>query len=1738
MFATCSSSSHTCDPTDTCSDTESFCYLTNQCKTVSESCTCISESSSAKAATACNSYFSGSSHPDYRLVGQTFVTVDQSGEHYYTIPADSISVKEHDVIGIQVETGKNVIKCENIPSSELQHTSYTAFHSSWLVKGDNYPFDTASVSNQSCYFQAVYTQDIAQNLTQYLGYFGSTGSYSLSVSVPYSGVSKTLSINLEESVADIKWVYPVISELPVLSASDFLGTVYLEYGVSYDFTLSVGSGTNIQSTWSFNNSIPVYFQSTCPASVLTEVSKACNTASIWSASPFAFFTHAENSLGTEELTIIVNNSISSAAKKLILKTEKRISSVVITYDASANNILAVNEDANFSTAVTDGTGLSYSYTVDGSLVTGSDAHLTYAFATAGNFSVGVTVSNILGSSQASLSVTAVFAANFQNCQFVSTPYIAAVGVDFTMNLTCEVTKDAVVSASWYLNDRPTLPPLSSTETAFSTFVSWTQSVQFSSANSSIQVNVTYTDLLKTGSSSTSVTVYNAVPSVTLTASATKILIGTNVTFTAAVPLSPGNYGPLTFSFEFDDGATDSNPTGIVTHSYITPNTYSVKVIASNGPSKAEKTISFMVVETISGLTVTYDGPTKLGDPTVFTAQATNGTGIEYNFKSTEFDRTVSVNTFSFNFTSEGNYTVSVKATNGLTEETSTVLAYIMDESRIYVYDLTMVGGSFSDCIESTMEQEFTVSAIHYNKPGLEYEWSFGDGTTLTGSTSEKHTYTTGNDYTLKVTVRYPTYSAQNVLSKTVCVQDRINNPLIIIDKKIGLPMTGTVMKSASVNLSSGTSPVYAWSSNASFTGSPFSSTFSLNFSNVGFYFISVNVSNAINFLSAPTIFVEVIHTISNLTINCISCIDKAGDKYVEMNQDFTLSASIIRGDSVTYSWTFGDGSSGSTGMTVIKSFSAIGVYNISVAATNDVGIETEYITVHVEEQLTKVTLSQYGTHWIKKEAEKNVLTQFKATALPSGMELEYIWVFESGLSPYSSSESISGYNYTNAGQIVCKVTVRNSLNSVNDTLDFFVIEEVTSVDLEINGTTVIGTDTAYAVLNRLYELKISGNTDVQVSYVIRMKKGTVLVGSSSTKTLLYTFKSEDRYSLTATIENNLGKKEQTYTIFVIQTITDPKITLATGSTSISLGSSITLSGSASGTSPEFSWSYTQAPVNETFPSRNTGQTITLTPGKVGVYVVQLSVTNAVTTSMTTNYTFEVMEAVGGVAIQSPLTQSDAVKNGTTVTFTATVTAGSDLSYKWQIGSVTGTQQTFNFEFTTQMIYNIFLNVSNLASSGTTSVQIYSLYEVPSFSVNVSGASFESTINSNVAKTGDTLNFTCSLSDFTFLTLDWLINSVSSDSAQVFAYAFTSAGSYLVMLNASNKISSSNNQIPVLVQDAIKGFVVSNCRGTFAVNMNVSLTATYSEGSGVEVIWEKQNLASSTGDTAIVNYGLPGTYIVNATASNYVNMQFSSCQLTVQGLIDNLVLKRTQYQFSGYPLTFSVSGDNLESATFEWKVSGTVSTTSVPTWDYTFPAEGNYTLTVTVLNDVSRKNVSMTIEIFALKCRKPVLKVVGSTTRTALRARAIGLDVAVANGGCTAYTSINRWTLYEATSCSPGALAKEYILANSTATNTPTLLVPGATLLYGSYCAVFENSYENTPVKKTGKISLTVMDSPLQALLVGGDEMVIVEGSYLILDATGSSDPDKTPGTMLTYAWTCTVSTQEAVYNTFYCNIIN
>jgi PKD repeat protein len=206
---------------------------------------------------------------------------------------------------------------------------------------------------------------------------------------------------------------------------------------------------------------------------------------------------------------------------------------------------------------------------------------------------------------------------------------------------------------------------------------------------------------------------------------------------------------------------------------------------------------------------------------------------------------------------------------------------------------------------------------------LTYEWEYGDGTTGTG-VSTTHIYTATGTYNLSLTV-----TDTSNLSSTASTTAAINAQPPMANA--GGPYSGVPGVAVTFNGSGSTDPQnealsYAWNFGDGTTGSGISTTHA--YSAVGTYNISLTVTDTSNLTSTAG---------TTGTIAFQPPVADAGGPYTGLPSsvvDFDGSGSTDpQGEALTYSWEFGDGTTG-TGVKPTHAYATAGNYTVSLTVTD------------------------------------------------------------------------------------------------------------------------------------------------------------------------------------------------------------------------------------------------------------------------------------------------------------------------------------------------------------------------------------------------------------------------------------------------------------------------------------------------------------------------------------------------------------------------------------------------------------------------------------------------------------------------------------------------------------------------------------------------------------------------------------------------------------------------------------
>ncbi|MDM8530407.1 PKD domain-containing protein [Anaerolineales bacterium HSG25] len=310
------------------------------------------------------------------------------------------------------------------------------------------------------------------------------------------------------------------------------------------------------------------------------------------------------------------------------------------------------------------------------------------------------------------------------------------------------------------------------------------------------------------------------------------LTGT-VTLTAQISSGAG----VSYLWNFGDSSSLTATGKVVSHTYNQVGVYTATVTARNAYSNVVAKTAVKIKDvSISDLTVTHDGPTEIGQATLFSATVGAGTNVNYAW---DFgDTTDTGASTNHTYAKVGSYSVVVTASNSTNTVSKTVIVPVED---VPVKGLTMTNSGATIIAEPMF---FTVSITSGTNVG--YLWEFGDGASMTSTTvSVSHTYTQIGSYDVKVIAENSTNSMIEQLTAVVSDQALVG---LMAENDSPTKLGQTTMLTASGT--TGTNIQYTWDlgDGTTATGAVVSHTYQ----NAGSYTANVMASNSANLITTTT----------------------------------------------------------------------------------------------------------------------------------------------------------------------------------------------------------------------------------------------------------------------------------------------------------------------------------------------------------------------------------------------------------------------------------------------------------------------------------------------------------------------------------------------------------------------------------------------------------------------------------------------------------------------------------------------------------------------------------------------------------------------------------------------------------------------------------------------------------------------------------------------------------------------
>ena len=648
-----------------------------------------------------------------------------------------------------------------------------------------------------------------------------------------------------------------------------------------------------------------------------------------------------------------------------------------------------------------GDTLTYAWSFgDGTNATGVTP--THTYTAVGTYNVSLTVTD-----QHALTATNTTTATIQAAKppvaNAGGPYTGIPGAAVTLTAAASTDpQDQTLTYAWSFGDGTT-----------GTGVSPTHAYAIAGAYNAT-VTVTNQSSLATTATATVTISTAALPPVASVGGPYTGLTGTAIAFTAAASTDPKSE-PLTYTWTFGDG---SAAIGVApTHTYTAAGKYTVTVSVTNTDGLTASASTTATVTAPQPPVPSAGGPyTGLtGTAIAFSAAASTDPRNEpLTYAWTFGDGGTATGVAPTHiYATAGKYTVAVTAknTDGLTASASTTATVTAPQPPV-----ANAGGPYTGNTGTATTFSGAASTDPRGET-LTYAWTFGDGGTATGI-APTYTYASAGTFTVTLTVTNTdglTASAGTTATITTPGQSPIANA--------GGPYSGVAGTAITFSGASSTDPkgetlAYAWDFGDKTTGTGVSPIHT--YSGAGSYTVTLTVTNTDKLSATAGTAATVAAAPQTPTAN-------AGGPYsgnVGNPISFNGAASSDpKGETLTYTWDFGDKSTGA-GIAPTHAYTSAGTYTVTLTVTNTDKLSATATAVATVIAVPQSPSANAGGPYTGATGTP-VAFSGAASTDPKNETLTYAWDFGdksagAGVAPT--------HTYTAAGTYTVTLTVTNTDN--------------------------------------------------------------------------------------------------------------------------------------------------------------------------------------------------------------------------------------------------------------------------------------------------------------------------------------------------------------------------------------------------------------------------------------------------------------------------------------------------------------------------------------------------------------------------------------------------------------------------------------------------------------------------------------------------------------------------------------
>ncbi|KAG8008965.1 Polycystin-1, partial [Nibea albiflora] len=1161
---------------------------------------------------------------------------------------------------------------------------------------------------------------------------------------------------------------------------------------------------------------------------------------------------------------------------------------------------------------------------------------------------------------------------------------------------------------------------------------------------------------------------------------------------------------VVYTWDFGDGSeTVQGFHHEVSHDFASAGFYNVTVCANNTLTALTSWLVVEVMERISGLTVSYSGPSELSSATDFRARVVTGTSLVWNF---DFgDGSVQGNltdgAISHIYKLQGNYTVDVTVSNSVSQGHQSI--------NVEVYRLAVSGVFPTECVMSGRDIQFT-SLVNGNISILTFHWLFGDGSPLTvvrGQSTAMHRFQSHGIFHASLTVFSSVTSVS--FNTSVCVEAAITNITVQSSKEVvavGEEVCFTVL----VFPEQMTAYQLKWFSRlSSLTARTENTQKCFIFKEEGVEEVSVMASNKVNNQTAK----------ASITIQSpVSKLSVAHDSQSDTLTVNTLASFWVAsctGSDVSVLWDFGDGSPVEQKQNVSHVFTSTGQFTVTVTAFNAVSRDSVNLKVNVLLPVSDLSLHTNQPYAVVGE---EILISAISSAISS---TNYYWTVESMTSTKQGTYQFR-FAFLKPGVYRVRVIAQNLVSRKEAAISIEVFERIEGLQIECQSLTNMKYVPTQEEL--LFIALITKGSNVTYHWLATLS-GIKQQIPGDGKFFHMLAETPGRISVHLRASNKLGEATSIVPLVAVERVTSALIT--TQSSIVALGKVVNISVSvAAGSDLQYLWY-----VSNPSPLQTHAPFLLHTFTSLDHCFVRVSVQNVLSHS---NFTkeFIVQEEVQGVDFKiEGRTHPFYIITGAAVPLHGLTQKGSDLFWSWKVRGAkamlfNATNQTLTFTFPHAGIYQVSLNVSNGINCQMASHSVTVQDAIKDLNLNISKSSFcseEQVTFLPTISSGSNASFVIK-----FRNKDWIHTQGILEGR--FTTSSLPAGTLIVSVKAWNEVSNAEVSSTFLVTEQIHGLrLVNCCSAALEALKGIKFRAEIQRGFLVNYTWIFQLVGFEPtrlmGQEVIFTPPESGSLSVSVLATNGLCSETVNDTATVQWAVKKVKLVcHSERIFVGHAVTFSakVNGGSHLRCLWDFGDSAEALVTDLSSVNHTYYIPGKYSVMVKVLNSVSHLSAQLYMEVEEPQCSNPQVSLVQSKS-TIFRSRPSYFEASI-NINCSAYKAMHLWEIFKESDCTNDNSkfsGNKVILRGQIDATSSVLVLPKYTLDMGQYCLLFTVSLQGTPLLAQREATITVVHSPLIAVIKGGSHRLWPSLSDLILDGSASQDPDIEPGVedTLQYHWT-------------------